>query len=352
MAKRSDRQPDDQDSVVASPAALGGSTPGGAAEDRIFAVAGAEPPVSTGLREAVADSMPRPGPADAPRRRQIPTIPHPRGRGLSPSPAVRAMPQISGASRRVAAAAEPDRYFESGSPVEPGTIQPGPAGAPDRVVRPRRLWLLGAAVAAVALLASGVLWSTRDRDAAESRQSALSESATMAGNASQVPPSAESASPRVTRVPAAPLGGSTKASTAKPAQTALANPAGVDLALNRTVRASGSQGPGWSPAYAVDGKLSTRWSSAFSDPQWISIDLGVQRQISVVRLSWEHAYATAYRVQVSPDGHAWKSVYSTARGQGGEVTIRTDKVAGRYVRVYGTERSTQYGYSLFEIDIR
>jgi hypothetical protein len=262
------------------------------------------------------------------------------------------MPPISGASRRVGADAEPDRYFESGSPVEPGTIQPGPAGAPDGVVRPRRLWLLGAAVAAVALLAGGVLWSARDRGATDSRQSALSNSATVAGNASPVPPSAGSASPQVTSVPGAPLGGSTKASTAKPAPTALANPAGVDLALNRPVRASGFEGPAWYPAYAVDGKLSTRWSSAFSDPQWISIDLGAQRQLSVIRLSWEHAYATAYRVQVSPDGRTWKSVYSTDRGQGGEVTIRTAQVAGRYVRVYGTERSTRYGYSLLEIDIR
>jgi hypothetical protein len=34
------------------------------------------------------------------------------------------------------------------------------------------------------------------------------------------------------------------------------------------------------------------------------------------------------------------------------VTIRTGQVAGWYVRVYGTERSTQDGYSLLEIDIR
>jgi eukaryotic-like serine/threonine-protein kinase len=94
------------------------------------------------------------------------------------------------------------------------------------------------------------------------------------------------------------------------------------------------------------------WSSGFSDPQWISVDLGAVRRISEIRLSWERAYATAYRVQVSADGRSWTSVYRTTRGTGGEITIRAGKVTGRYVRVYGTKRSGQYGYSLFEIDVR
>lgn len=72
----------------------------------------------------------------------------------------------------------------------------------------------------------------------------------------------------------------------------------------------------------------------------------------MIRLSWEHAYAAAYRVQISTDGRTWKSVFSTTHGEGGEVTISTGNVAGRHVRVYGTKRSSQYGYSLLEIDVR
>lgn len=341
MAMRSDRQPDDQDAVVA------GSTPGAAAEDRIFVVATPEPSIAAVPRNGLADSEPQPGPADAPRRRQIPTIPHPRGRGAFPSPAARPAPLIPRGSRRAEPDAEPDRYFESGSPVGPGAIETRPA---DRARRPRRLWLLSAAVAAVALLVAGVLWSTRDRSATDSRRSALPlpASGTVAETESPVPPSAQV----TTSVPGAPLGGSTKASTTKSAPQALANPHGVDLALNRPVRASSSEGPAWYPAYAVDGKQDTRWSSGFSDPQWISVDLGALRQISVIRLSWEHAYAAAYRVQISADGRTWKLVFSTTRGEGGEMTISTGNVAGRHVRVYGTKRSSQYGYSLLEIDVR
>jgi hypothetical protein len=342
MAMRSDRQPDDQDAVVA-----GGTPAGAAAEDRIFFVAAPEPPHSAVSLDDATDSAPQPGRADAPRRRQIPTIPHPRGRGVLPSPAARPAPPILSGGRRAEPDAEPDRYFGSGPPVGPGAIEPGPA---DGARRPRRHWVLGAAVATVALLAAGVLWTARDRGAGDSRQSALPlpASGTVAETGSPVPPSAEV----TTSVPVAPQGGSTKAGTSKPAPQALANPAGVDLALNRPVRASSSEGPAWYPAYAVDGKQETRWSSGFSDPQWISIDLGAQRQLSVIRLSWEHAYATAYRVQVSPDGRTWKAVFSTTHGQGGEVTISTGDVAGRHVRVYGTRRSSQYGYSLLEIDVR
>jgi len=141
-------------------------------------------------------------------------------------------------------------------------------------------------------------------------------------------------------------------STAISAATALANPTGVNLALNRPVLASSAEGDHWGPGYAVDGKLDTRWGSAFSDPQWISIDLGAKWQISKIRLSWENAYATAYRVQVSAGGSTWKSVYSTTSGTGGNITINAGKAVGRYVRVYGTKRSSQYGYSLFEIDVR
>src|SRR5262245_45910576 len=40
---------------------------------------------------------------------------------------------------------------------------------------------------------------------------------------------------------------------------------------------------------AIDGNASTRWSSAFSDPQWLQVDLGTLRQIGRVLLSWETA---------------------------------------------------------------
>ncbi len=101
----------------------------------------------------------------------------------------------------------------------------------------------------------------------------------------------------------------------------------------------------------MDGWRDTRWSSAFSDPQWIAVDLQKVQRISRVTLSWELAYATAYSIEVSLDGKTWKQVYQTNSGQGGEEVVRFAPVDARWVRMTGTRRATPYGYSLWEIGV-
>lgn len=130
------------------------------------------------------------------------------------------------------------------------------------------------------------------------------------------------------------------------------NTTGRNLALNRPAWASGSEGAAWVPANAVDGVADSRWSSAFADPQWLKVDLGTRWQISKIVVRWERAYGTAYRVEVSTDDKTWKSVFSTARGQGGDVIISTTGVTARFVRLYGTHRSSEYGYSVYELEVR
>lgn len=52
-------------------------------------------------------------------------------------------------------------------------------------------------------------------------------------------------------------------------------PPGVDLALGKTATAFSYENQGAMPASnAIDGDLTTRWGSAFSDPQWLEVDLG------------------------------------------------------------------------------
>ncbi|MFC0097867.1 protein kinase [Micromonospora marina] len=130
------------------------------------------------------------------------------------------------------------------------------------------------------------------------------------------------------------------------------NPTGRNLALTGTATAAAAEGPNWSAGKAVDGDPASRWSSAFTDPQWLAVDLGKRWRISEVVLHWERAYAVAYRVEISADGAAWTPVYSTATGTGGVVRIPVAELPGRYVRMYGTRRSGDYGYSLYEIEVR
>ncbi|MDT5040498.1 MAG: hypothetical protein QOE51_1483 [Actinoplanes sp.] len=103
-------------------------------------------------------------------------------------------------------------------------------------------------------------------------------------------------------------------------------------------------------AAAVDGNTGTRWASQWADPQWIRVDLGSTATITSVKLQWETAYGKAFQIQTSPDGTAWTSIYSTTTGTGGTQTLNVTG-SGRYVRMYGTQRGTGYGYSLFEFQV-
>lgn len=101
---------------------------------------------------------------------------------------------------------------------------------------------------------------------------------------------------------------------------------------------------------AVDGYLSTRWSSRFSDPQWIYVDLGARKEIERVILHWETAYAKEYKIQVSDDAVTWTDIYSTTTGDG-EVDNLDVSAWGRFVRMYGVTRGTGWGYSLREFEV-
>ncbi|MEV5504629.1 discoidin domain-containing protein, partial [Nonomuraea fuscirosea] len=118
------------------------------------------------------------------------------------------------------------------------------------------------------------------------------------------------------------------------ARSAAADPL---VSQGRTVTASSVEAAGLEPGQAVDGSTSTRWASAEGvDPQWIRVDLGSAHNVSRVRLAWEAAYATAYRVQTSADGSTWNDVYSTTTAGDGAIDDLTVSGQGRYVRVHGT----------------
>jgi hypothetical protein len=140
---------------------------------------------------------------------------------------------------------------------------------------------------------------------------------------------------------------------ATPTRTATPTPTsslGVNRALNRPATASSTESASYPASYAVDGNTGTRWSSAFSDPQWIQVDLGSSYAINRVRLNWETAYANAYSIQVSNDAASWTSIYSRTSGAGGINDLAVTGT-GRYVRMYGTTRATAYGYSLWEFEV-
>jgi hypothetical protein len=106
----------------------------------------------------------------------------------------------------------------------------------------------------------------------------------------------------------------------------------------------------YAPSRAVDGDDRTRWSSAFSDPQWLTVDLGEETAVGKVRIEWENAHAKDYELQISSDGSHWTTARHVRAGEGGVEEHDVDMTA-RYVRVMGTRRATPYGYSLWELQV-
>ncbi len=136
--------------------------------------------------------------------------------------------------------------------------------------------------------------------------------------------------------------------------TAVSNlppPSGPNLALNQPATASSLENDSFLASNAVDGNGSSRWSSAFSDPQWLMVDLGATYSISRVILNWEGAAGEAYEIQVSSDAQNWTTVAAIGGGNGGVDDLVFDIASGRYIRMYGTSRTTPYGYSLFEFEV-
>ncbi len=128
-------------------------------------------------------------------------------------------------------------------------------------------------------------------------------------------------------------------------------PMAVNLALGRPAVASTTY-PGYPASNTTDGNPATRWSSAFSNNEWIYVDLGSVATIQRVVLNWEAAYGQSYKIQVSNDAVGWTDVYSTTTGNGAidDITLVTPAI-GRYVRMLGIQRATAYGYSLYEFQV-
>ncbi|NUS11194.1 MAG: coagulation factor 5/8 type domain-containing protein [Streptomyces sp.] len=129
-----------------------------------------------------------------------------------------------------------------------------------------------------------------------------------------------------------------------------ARAAGTLLSQGKPATASSTENAGTPASAAVDGDTGTRWSSAAADPQWLQVDLGTSQAVSQVTLNWETAYAKAFTIQTSDNGSTWTTVYTTTTGTGGVQNLAVNG-SGRYVRMYGTVRATQWGYSLWEFQV-
>ncbi|MEV8508151.1 DUF1996 domain-containing protein [Actinoplanes sp. NPDC051475] len=122
------------------------------------------------------------------------------------------------------------------------------------------------------------------------------------------------------------------------------------LSQGRTATASSTESAAFPASNAVDGNAGTRWSSAFSDPQWLRVDLGGTATVSSIVLDWEAAYSKTFNLQISADGSTWTNLKAGVAGTGGRQTVAVSG-SGRYVRLESVARATQWGVSLTEFQV-
>ncbi|MEU3465565.1 discoidin domain-containing protein [Streptomyces sp. NPDC006733] len=123
-----------------------------------------------------------------------------------------------------------------------------------------------------------------------------------------------------------------------------------DLAAGKPAAASSSETPWFTPELAFDNNGTTRWASAYSDNQWLQVDLGSVHSLRSASLAWETAFAKDYDLQLSTDATTW----TTVSQQRGHTTAGTDTLTfpptnARYARMQGITRATTYGYSLYSL---
>jgi allantoicase len=129
-------------------------------------------------------------------------------------------------------------------------------------------------------------------------------------------------------------------------------PASTLLSQKQPVKASSIESDEHPAIHAVDGDETTRWSSEFTDDQWIYVDLGASKTITEVKIDWETATGKAYDIEVSDDATKWTCIQSVKDNSAtGWLDYPKLKAKGRYVRLNMKARATEWGYSIFEFQV-
>lgn len=107
------------------------------------------------------------------------------------------------------------------------------------------------------------------------------------------------------------------------------------------------------PALACDGEFATRWESAWTDPQWLQIDLGAVTALRRLVITWETAHGKVYDVLAANDGpRDWMAIATVSEGDGAVDVIELPAgFAARFLKLALKERGTSWGYSIWELEL-
>ncbi|MEI9866085.1 MAG: carbohydrate-binding protein [Limisphaerales bacterium] len=127
--------------------------------------------------------------------------------------------------------------------------------------------------------------------------------------------------------------------------------------LNRIMWIASSSTTGSdSPGNALDGNLTTRWSTGTSQAngQWFQVDMGAASTFYRIILNCVNSandYPRGYQVYVSNDGVNWGVSIATGAGSSGITTITFATQAARYIRIIQTGSSPGTFWSIDEFNV-
>jgi len=135
----------------------------------------------------------------------------------------------------------------------------------------------------------------------------------------------------------------------------------TNVAISKTVTASSSDNEGHTAQYAVDGNQRTRFSTAASDNQWLSVDLGKAYLLTSIMFLWDKSYGKDFDILFSNSG-SFTDLYSASIQVRNHVLnanaiaafdtllTRSNTVA-RYVKIQGIHSAGGNGYSIWEMQV-
>ncbi len=123
--------------------------------------------------------------------------------------------------------------------------------------------------------------------------------------------------------------------------------------LTDGVRASATsvEGPGLGPELAIDGLPGTRWASAHSEPQSLTLDLGAPARVERVRITWENAFASEFVLWGSIDGEVWSEVRRVQKPHASPDILQGPTDPVRFLRLDAIKRGTPWGVSVWEFEV-
>lgn len=124
--------------------------------------------------------------------------------------------------------------------------------------------------------------------------------------------------------------------------------AGPNLLRGARASSSADETPDFPASAVLDDSPATRWSSPAADGAWWQAELPAEARVGLLRLKWQEAYPSRFRVETSADGVLWHPS-ATVASRGGVDSVHLDPASppARFVRVTCETRATRYGCSLF-----